>query len=55
MKRILYFILLIVYSLNLFSQEDHNDENNPDSAKEYKYSFRYCVDERSLNEIEDEE
>ena len=55
MKRILYFILLIVYSLNLFSQEDHNDENNPDSAKEYKYCFRYLVDERSLYEIEDEE
>ena len=46
---------MIVYSLNLFSQEDHNDENNPGSEKEYKYCFRSLVDEESLYKIEDEE
>jgi hypothetical protein len=55
MKRAFYVILLIIYSLNSFTQEISNDENKADSAKEYKFIFRYSVDEESLCSINDEE
>jgi hypothetical protein len=55
MKRAFYVILLIIYSINSFTQEISNDENKADSAKEYKFIFRYSVDEESLGLINDEE
>jgi hypothetical protein len=56
MKRTFYLILLlIVYSLNSFAQENCNNENKADSGKVYKFCFRYGVDEESLYSIDDED
>ncbi|UCH13388.1 MAG: hypothetical protein JSV22_09750 [Bacteroidales bacterium] len=55
MKNILYIILLVVYSVRTFAQEAASEGSKSDSAKEYKYCFRYSVDENSLYNIEDEE
>ncbi len=55
MKSIFNIILLAVISLHTFAQDASNDGNKTDSAKEFKYCFRYCVDENSLYEIDDEE
>ncbi len=43
------------FSVSLFSQHTGNDENSPDSAAIYKFSYRYCVDETSLNSIDKDE
>ncbi len=55
MKRIFYFVLLVLYTLNPFAQEASNDENKADSVKIYKFCFRYCVDEASLLSIKVDE
>jgi len=55
MKQILFIISLLFYSINLFTQQTCNDDNNADSAVTYKFCFRYCVDEQSLFLINEDE
>jgi hypothetical protein len=45
---------LVLFSVSMFSQQNYNDENSPDSVV-YKFCFRYCVDEASLNSIDKDE
>jgi hypothetical protein len=55
MKHILFLMSLVVFSVSLFSQQKCDDEDSPDSAVAYKFCFRYCVDETSLNSIDEDE
>lgn len=46
---------LVFLSGSLFSQQNGNDENCTDSAVTYKFCYRYCVDETSLNSIDQDD